>query len=445
MRRTVEKKLVSWKDSNRRKPLIVRGARQVGKTWSIKNFGKEHFEQILTVDFEKKREWHSFFEGNLDPKDILQQLEIATHTKIVPGKTLLFFDEVQSCPRAIMSLRYFYEEMPELHVIAAGSLLEFALNTISFPVGRVQYLQMFPLSFSEFLEATNNMTAVEIINEKPRKLPAGMHKSLLDELKKYFFVGGMPESVHAFVETQSLVDSFDVHSELISSFKDDFKKYAGHSDVLCLDDVFVNTSRNIGSQLSYSNLSDSFSHPTIKKAFNLLQKAHIITRVSSVTTLDLPLDTHVAVRKFKAIMLDIGMWQQLSGISVEIELAKTDLMHIYRGALAEQFVGQEMLTTIGDALHYWARNAKSSNAEVDYVATIGGKVYPIEVKSGASGSLKSLHLALKSFPDSPGGIVLSTREYAVLEDKKLVFMPLYYAGSIFTSLHHQYNDKSEHQ
>lgn len=433
MRRTVENKLVSWKDSNRRKPLIVRGARQVGKTWSIKNFGNEYFDQILTIDFEKKREWHSFFEGNLDPKDILQQLEIATHTKIVPGKTLLFFDEVQSCPRAIMSLRYFYEEMPELHLIAAGSLLEFALNTISFPVGRVQYLQMFPLSFSEFLEATNNMTAVEVINEKPRKLPAGMHRSLLDELKKYFFVGGMPESVHAFIETQSLVDSFDVHTELISSFKDDFKKYAGRSDTLCLDDVFVNTSRNIGSQLSYSTLSESFSHPTIKKAFNLLQKSQLIKKNSSVSSLKIPLDTQSS-RKFKAIMLDIGVWQQLSGISVETELAKTDLMHIYRGALAEQFVGQEMLATRGEDLHYWARNAKSSNAEVDYVVTIGGRVYPIEVKSGVSGSLKSLHLALKSFPDAPGGIVLSTGEYAVLRDEKLVFMPLYYAGSLDDSM-----------
>jgi uncharacterized protein len=434
MKRTIENKLVSWKDSTRRKPLIVRGARQVGKTWSIKRFGKEYFDQIVTIDFERKREWHSFFDGNLDPKEILQQIEIATHTKIIPRKTLLFFDEVQSCPRAIMSLRYFYEVMPELHVIVAGSLLDFALNTISFPVGRVQYLQMFPLSFSEFLQATNNMTAVEIINEKPRKLPRGMHKSLLNELKKYFFVGGMPESVEAFIENQSLVDSFDVHTELIYSFKDDFKKYAGNSDTLCLDDVFVNTSRNIGSQLSYSNLSNSFSHPTIKKAFNLLQKAQILKRVSSVSSLQLPLDTHVSSRKFKAIMLDIGIWQQLSGISVEIELAKPDLMNIYRGALSEQFVGQEILATMGHELHYWARNAKSSNAEVDYVVTIGGKVYPIEVKSGAAGSLKSLHLALKSFPDSPGGIVLSTGEYAVLKEKRLVFMPLYYAGNIRESM-----------
>jgi uncharacterized protein len=430
MRRNIETKLIEWKNSSRRKPLIIRGARQVGKTWSVKKFGNENFEEMVVLDFEKNRRLHSFFEGDLDPKRILQDIELVMKIKITPKKTLLFLDEIQGCPNAIMSLRYFYEEMPELHVIAAGSLLEFALSKISFPVGRVQYLNMYPLTFSEFLDACGNPTAFEIVNSKPEKLPETTHQSLLLELRKYFFVGGMPESVKSFIETGSIAESFKVHDELIISLKNDFTKYGVHTSPQCLEEVYTNTSKNIGTQTSYSRLSNSFSHPTIKKAFDLLLKAKVISKVSSVGLLELPLNIQSSSRKFKTIMLDIGIWQKLSGVSIENELLESDLMNIYRGALAEQFVGMELAAATDDDLLYWARESKSSNAEVDYVATVKGKVFPIEVKSGSSGSLKSLHLALQTFPNCPKGLVFSTREYAQIPEQKLIFLPLYYAGSI---------------
>ena len=434
MKRWIETQLLEWKDSHRRKPLILRGARQVGKTWSVKKLGEEYFDNTVHMDLEKNRQFHTLFEGNLDPTIIVQSIEVLLKTKITPGKTLLFIDEIQSCPRAIMALRYFYEEMPQLHLIAAGSLMEFALSEISFPVGRIQYLHMTPMTFSEYLLAVGNHRGAEIIQLEPQKLPAPIHLSLLRDLKTYFFVGGMPESVKAFAETGSIAESFKIHLELVHSFKDDFGKYSAHSNKDCLEEVFTNTSKNIGNQLVYSGLSNTFSHPTIKKAFDLLVKARMIKKVESIGKLELPLDVQSSSRKFKAIMLDIGVWQQLSGISVASAMTESDLMNIYRGALAEQYVGQELAASAGENLFYWARGTKSSAAEVDYIVAVNGKIYPIEVKSGSSGSLKSLHLALKTYPSSPGGIVFSTREYGEIPEQKLTFLPLYYAGHFTNSL-----------
>jgi len=430
MNRNIEKKLIEWKNSSRRKPLIIRGARQVGKTWSVKKFGNENFEDIAVLDFEKNRRLHSFFEEDLGPKRILQDIELVIKQKILPEKTLLFLDEIQSCPNALMSLRYFYEEMPELQVIAAGSLLEFALDRVSFPVGRVQYLNMYPMTFSEFLNASGNSKAFEIVNSEPEKLPESTHHSMLSELRKYFFVGGMPESVKSFIETGNIAESYKVHEELLTSFINDFTKYGVHTSPQCLEEVFINTSKNIGTQTHYSRLSGNFTHPTIKKAFDLLIKARVINKVSSVGLLELPLNIQSSSRKFKSIMLDIGIWQKLSGFSIEDELLKSDLMNVYRGALAEQFVGMELSAATDTGLLYWARESKSSNAEVDYVANINGKIFPIEVKSGSSGSLKSLHLALQTFSNCPKGLVFSTREFSQIPEQKLMFLPLYYAGNI---------------
>ena len=435
MKRKIEQKLIKWKNSNHRKPLIVRGARQVGKTWSIEKFGKEYFDKTIVLDFERNLRYHSFFEDNLNPKTILQNIEIIKRVKIDIDSTLLFFDEIQSCPRAIMSLRYFYEEMPELHIIAAGSLLDFALDKISFPVGRIQYLNMYPLSFSEFLLARNNQTAYEIIKSKPKKLPNSLHNTLISELKKYLIVGGMPESVKRYIENQSFLESFQVQDELIMSMKDDFSKYAPRISQQCLEDVFINSSKNVGNQVTYSNLSNSFSSPTIKKAFEILIKARIIKKVASIGILKHPFDIQSSSKKFKIIALDIGFWQRLSGLTLEREIIKNELMDIYRGNLVEQFVGQELLASSkNDRLFYWARNKRSSNAEIDYVVSYDGEIYPIEVKSGSSGSLKSMHLALKEYPNCKTGLVFSTREYAELPEQKLMFLPLYYAGTSFQYL-----------
>ena len=224
MKRLAEKQIKAWKNSSRRKPLIVRGARQVGKTWLVEKVLSKEFDHFVTVDLEIRRDLHRYFEQNLDPKNILKGLEFVTG-RIIPGKTLLFLDEIQACPRAIMALRYFYEKMPELHVAAAGSLLEFAFGEISIPVGRVQYLHMYPMTFYEYLIALGKETMAELTLEQQNDINKYLQQDTLAELKNYFFVGGMPEAVKTYRDTDSLVEVFSVQSEIIDSYREDFSKY----------------------------------------------------------------------------------------------------------------------------------------------------------------------------------------------------------------------------
>ncbi|MCK5608725.1 AAA family ATPase, partial [Candidatus Pacearchaeota archaeon] len=223
MKRNIDSELLKWKKKSRRKPLILRGARQVGKTYSVKRFSAS-FDSLACVDLEKTPELHKVFSGDLSPSRLIADLEVMLRTKIIPGKTLLFIDEIQSCPRAITALRYFYEEVPELHVIAAGSLLEFALKDISFPVGRIQFLHLRPLCFAEYLSAIGNEIAAEYVRARPRLLSPIIHSTLSDELRRYFFIGGMPESVKAYIDTGSLQESFEVQAEIIETYRLDFGK-----------------------------------------------------------------------------------------------------------------------------------------------------------------------------------------------------------------------------
>jgi len=429
MRRHIDLRLCEWRDSDRRKPLIVRGARQVGKTYSVRQFGQAHFDQLAAIDLERNRNLHTVFSGDLDPKRILAELEIFLDVKITPGKTLLFLDEIQSCPRALMALRYFHEEYPDLHVVAAGSLLEFTMSDISFPVGRMQFLDMRPMTFVEFLWAIGKEQAAEVVLSRPGPVPESTHDLLLNHLRNYSFIGGMPESVKTYSETGSFKDAFAVHSELVESFRQDFSKYSPRVDSQCLNGVLAGVARNLGNQIIYSRLTESFSHHTIKRAFDVLCMARIITRVPSASPSGLPLQATSSARKTKAIMLDVGLWQHLSGVSIDTEYSRGDLLDIHRGAMAEQFAGQEMLVSLNTDLHYWARKARGSTAEVDYLVVIDGAIVPVEVKSGASGRLRSMHLLLKEHPKIPHGIVFSSRVYSELPEQRLKFIPLYHAYS----------------
>jgi predicted AAA+ superfamily ATPase len=429
MKRMLEKDLLAWKDSNRRKPLVLRGARQVGKTWLVENVLAGEFENIVKIDFEKKRAFRSYFEDDLDPARIVNYLELATET-ITPGRTLLFFDEIQACPRAIMALRYFYEEMPELHVVAAGSLLEFAFGEISVPVGRVQYMQVNPLSFYEYLlSIRGELLAAESLKH-PSTVSVHVHDMLLEELRQYFFIGGMPESVKTWHDTKSMVEAFEVQSEILSSYRDDFSKYRPQVNTGCLDAVFLNSARAVGEQLIYTKLDSGHSGQTNRKAFDLLVKAGLLNKVSSCNPSGIPLGATARRRKFKASFLDIGLMQRLCGVPADTELLQKDLLSVYRGKLAEQFVAQELLIYHGPDLYYWARDARGSSAEVDYLLSCGGEVYPVEVKSGSAGSLKSMHMLLRTYRNCPRGLILYSGEYKLLPEQKLEFLPLYSTGSL---------------
>ena len=427
MKRLIDDQLTQWKDGRHRKPLILRGARQVGKTWSLRRFGEQCFDSVVLVDLERNSDWHHIFDKNLQSRRICGELEIVTGRKIVPGKTLLFFDEIQACPRAVTALRYFYEEMPDLHVVAAGSLLEFTLKDISIPVGRVKFLHMHPLCFAEYLQGIGREDAAAIILNQPSCLSDTIHNFLCDHLRNYFFIGGMPECVTAYAESGSFQESFEVQAGICDTYRMDFAKYTPRTDRYCLDAVFTAASRSVGKQIKYAGLAEGYTNPTLKKAFELLRFANLIKKIPSTDPSGLPLGAGVSGKVFKALILDVGLMRYLTKMPVDVEYSKSNLLTMYQGALAEQFVGQEMLLSQNQDLYYWARRAKSSSAEVDYLAVCKGGIYPVEVKSGAAGRLKSLHLFLKKYLHSPYGIVFSDRPYAELPEHKLKFIPLYFA------------------
>ncbi len=344
---------------------------------------------------------------------------------IIPGRTLLFFDEIQACPRAIMALRYFYEQRPELHVVAAGSMLEFAFGDISIPVGRVQYLNLHPMTFYEYLSALGKDPMAERLLMDPAESSGQISDMILAELKHYFFIGGMPECVKVWRDTHSMAEVFQVQSEILTSFRDDFSKYTPRVDPLCLDAVFLNAARYLGEQIKYTRLNPGHTGNTNKKAFDLLTKARLLHKISSCNPPGIPLGATANPKKFKSALLDIGLLQRLCQVPVVSELKQENLLSIYRGKLAEQFIAQELLAWQDAPLYYWARDARSSNAEVDFLTVRDGILCPIEVKSGKGGSLRSLHMMLEKYPDCPEGLVFYSGAYQAIPEQKLRFIPLY--------------------
>ena len=434
MERDISLKLFEWKNSSLRKPLIVRGARQVGKTYSILEFGKYNYSKVHLINFEKSPVWKKVFEPDLDAERIIGELEILLNAKINQKTDLLFFDEIQNCPKAIMSLRYFYEQLPDIHLIAAGSLLEFALNDISFPVGRIQTMEMLPMSFSEFLRASGKENINKIIISEPKKLSQIIHQTILEDVFTYFFVGGMPDAVKHYIERRKISEVFEIHSDLIYTYTQDFSKYSPVVNKECLNMVLMTTAKSVGNQIKYSRLAEGFSNPTIKKAFMALANARLIRKVNATSPAGLPLGSASNEKKFKTLFLDIGLMAHINGLSSDYMNLKHNMNNLFTGAPGEQFAGQEFLAAGQNNLYYWSRESKSSTAEVDYLLEVNNKIIPIEVKNSPSGRLKSLHLLLDQFPDIKKAFVLSHAEYGKKEDQKLEFVPLYYAGRISSNL-----------
>lgn len=431
MQRKVIEKLIQWKANVRRKPLLVRGARQVGKTYTITEFGQIHFNgNIHAFNFEKNPEIHSIFEQNLDSNRIIAELELVVNKKIVPGKDLLFFDEIQECPKAIMALRYFYEENPELHVIAAGSLLEFALKDISFPVGRLQMLYMYPMSFEEFLIASSKDLLAEKIKQSGEQLSSNVTQMVNNEMYNYFIIGGMPECVGAFINTGSILEAINIQTDLIATYRQDFSKYAGQADKRCLNSVLSAVAQRTGEQIKYSRLNEDYTNPTIKKAFELLETARLFSKVRATSPAGLPLGAGASEKKFKTVFLDIGLMSNFCGYYSDKTISKKKFTSAYNGKMAEQFIGQELRCTTDRELYYWSREARGSSAETDYLIEKEDEIIPIEVKSGKSGSLKSLHLLLDSFPSVKMAYVFTEDKYGELPEKGIKFLPLFKAGSL---------------
>jgi hypothetical protein len=431
MKRKLDKCLLEWKTRLGRKPLILRGARQVGKTFSITEFGRQEFENLIQIDFELDRNIRNIFAGDLSPSNLLLQIEGYTGKVCTPGKSLLFFDEIQACPRAMMSLRYFYEQLPELHVIAAGSLLEFALETISFPVGRVEFAWLRPLCLEEFLWARGLEKLAEQIPDldAERPLPDALHAKLLENLKLYFLIGGMPEAVKSFMAGNSFSPVAAVHRSLCQTYFQDFAKYGSRLDRDCLENVFEQIPASVGTHIKYTSLCPEKRLEKIKDSLRILERALIIQKIHASPAQGLPLGADASAKTFKALILDIGLMQHLCGIAPKDILAGENLLDVYRGALAEQFVGQELLAQAGGSengkLYFWSRPQKSSSAEVDYLLVNNGEIIPVEVKSGPLGRLKSLQLFMDEHPAVKRGLVMSSANVKAIPGNPVKILPLY--------------------
>ena len=431
MRRRITDSLVAWKEESGRRPLLLRGARQVGKTWAVLDFAERSFGgRIHVLDFEREPGLRRLFAPDRVPSRILDALQVRRDVSVVAGRDLLFLDEVQACPEAIVSLRYFFEEMPELHVIAAGSLLELALGGFSFPVGRIHPVTMHPMTLMEFLWATGAERAAELVAAGPASLPEEVHGALLGKVRQYLFVGGMPAAVKAYAATGGLAASFAVQDDLVATYRADFGKYSSRANQACLEAVLTGAARAVGQPTKYRSLAPGFGDHPIRAAYDLLSTARVLRRVPSASPAGLPLGASASSRRFKTLLLDVGLMQRLSGAPPGLDVARDRLLALYAGALAEQFVGQELVASYGEGVHCWLRPAKSSSAEVDYLVASARRVVPIEVKSGPEGRLRSMHQLLKEYPRCAPGLVLSESPYAELPEQGLVFVPLYYAGEL---------------
>src|SRR3990167_5916670 len=314
MKRELLNYLIDWKKSDSRKPLIIRGARQVGKTSAVRQLG-ETFPSFIELNFEEQSELSSFFSKNLDPKEILVDLQVFLRKNITPGETLLFLDEIQVCPRALLALRYFYEKMPELHVIAAGSLLEFAIEQVGVPVGRVQFLHAYPMSFKEFLWALNENFLVDaILNHDPHKsFQSANHEKALRLFGEYIAIGGMPEAVLNWRDHKNYLRCQIIHDDLISAYKQDFEKYAKKTQIKYVEHVFKEAALQLGQQFQFSKIPGDFRKRELSPALTLLEKANIATRVQQVHAQGFPLNAQADPNYFKIILVDVALTQTLLG------------------------------------------------------------------------------------------------------------------------------------
>lgn len=435
MKREIEKTLLEWKNSYGRKPLLIRGARQVGKTYSVRKFS-EQFEIYLEINFEEDPNVAKLFEGTLTPSSLCENLSAYYNQDIIPGKTLLFFDEIQTCPKAISSLRFFYEKMPELHLIATGSLLEFALEKIpSMGVGRIKSIYMFPLSFKEFLIASKEKLLLSRITDNPLNTPFDslLHQKSIDLYKTFQIIGGLPEVVDRYIHTRSIPQCLEILDDLINTFKDDFAKYKERVDIFRISEVFNSIPLQSGEKFKYSKIDSSSSSTALKNSLELLEKAGLIYKIRHSASNGIPLAAEVKNKKFKVILFDTGIHQRILGLDISSYISASSFDVVNRGAIAEVFTGLEIMKYNNynrkNSLYYWHREAKSSNAEIDYVVQIGEEIIPVEVKSGKSGTLKSLHSFVNSH-HPPFSLKCSLANFGT--DKNILSLPLYAISKLLT-------------
>jgi len=435
-----------WLKGPDRKPLVMRGARQVGKTWLVRDFAKRHGLELIELNLEKYPHYADLFSDN-SPREILKNIEAQLALKILPESSCLFLDEIQAVPELFSKLRWFREDMPELPVIAAGSLLEFALGKAAFsmPVGRITFFYLEPLSFFEFAMASGNEALYEkMISATPRKpLPHPLHLRCMELYRQYCLVGGMPEAVQAWFGGGDMQACIKLQHDLLATYRDDFHKYGGGIDARLLHRILLSVARQLGNKFVYSRVDPDVKAPLVKNSVMLLSQAKVCSKVAHTSGNGLPLGAESNDKFFKALMVDIGLVSAHLGLSSVKPAELESMLFSNKGGLAEQFVGQQLRAAqtpeVDPQLFYWQRTG-GRLGEIDYVLQHGNHIVPVEVKSGAAGSMKSLHqfvaeknlaMAVRLDANSPSleeMNVKTTQGQAVTY--RLLSLPLYLAGNL---------------
>ena len=392
MYRIAIEKLYKWKNSKRRKPLIIEGARQVGKTWLMKEFGKQAYADTVYINFDSNSRMADLFSADLDTDRLIMGLELYAGHKINPENTLLIFDEVQEVPRALASLKYFYENAPQYHIVCAGSLLGIALHQgTSFPVGKVDFLKLYPLSFSEFLMATGNERFAELLKKQDYEMITSFKQTYIDALKHYYFVGGMPEAVQSFAESKDFNEVRAIQKRILAAYEQDFSKHAPNEIVPKIRMLW----NSIPSQLAREN--KKFIYGLVREggrareyetAIMWLSDCGLVHKVSRVNAAGIPLKAYEDLKAFKLFIVDVGLLGCMTGLRQRTLLDGDDLFVEFKGALTEQYVCQQ-LKTIEDLGVYYYTNDRGS-CEIDFVVDTGEQIVPIEVKAETNLRAKSL-------------------------------------------------------
>ncbi|MCL1969148.1 MAG: AAA family ATPase [Bacteroidetes bacterium] len=433
--RKIDVDLWEWKNSESRKPLILRGARQVGKSSAVRELGGK-FVYFLEINFENKDNAGAkrVFERHSDPHIICDELSVIYETPIIAGETLLFLDEVQSCPDAISALRYFYEQMPELHIIAAGSLLEFSMQKIpSYAVGRVRSMYMYPFSFEEFLQAMGRNNLLEKLKTATPQNPLSeeIHSKLKELFLRFVVIGGMPEVVSKYASGGSLLDCQNILDELTETLYNDFAKYKQRVPAMRLEEIFSAIIAQTGQKFTYSKANTSANQIQIKESIELLKMAGLVYSVTHSSANGLPLSAETNPRYRKLMILDTGIYQRFLRLDLPHLLLDEKIEQINKGALAEMFVGTELVKSQNNRLpaelYYWQREKAGSAAEIDYLIQQEQNIAPIEVKAGTKGTMQSLFLFLAEKQQSYG-IRCSMENFGEFQNIRIY--PLYAAGKI---------------
>ncbi|MBQ7191877.1 MAG: ATP-binding protein [Paludibacteraceae bacterium] len=432
--RYIDSLLLQWKCQERRKPLLLRGARQVGKTSAVRHLA-EQFDYYIEVDLNEQRQLHTLFEQGLSPEQIAMQMGVILEVPVVAGRTLLFLDEIQACPAAINSLRYFYERFSDLHIIAAGSLLEFTLAELSsFGVGRVESVFMYPLCFDEFLLAVGQQMLLSVIRQasydKPLVQP--VHEKAVQWVRLFMLIGGMPEVIAYYRDTKDLLGCQRLLDTLIVSYADDFKKYSRQANPLLLNKVLLSVAEQHAGKFVYSHVDRLERVLNIKAALQMLCRAGLVIPVTGTAGNGVPLEAEVNDRYRKMLVVDTGLMQRLLHLDVTPTLIDGSADVVNKGVLAEAFVGLELMkqqSAFAPAqLYYWQREERNALAEVDYLAEVKGKVLPIEVKAVAGGRMRSLQMFINA-KKTEYGVRLSLDNFS--KEGNIRAYPLYAVRNIF--------------